>query len=647
MSEIKPPYQDLQSNNPENRHPCTKVWRALLWLGGALTFIRNFIANTVMLLIVLLAVIAIQAVNSFKDEATAVISGQGSLEPLVPNAEILYLPLSGSIAEIPFGSSQFAAIYRELNANLSGQDEHDLQAIEQALTFAAYDDDIKYVLLDLEGLGPISQSMAERIGQKLQLLKTEGKETAVTATTYSQGAYLIAVNAQQIYLDPLGAIDLKGIALSSLYFKGLIDNLKLTPYIFRAGHFKSAVEPFTRDSMSPDVKAEYQQLAQGLWQQYERALEVRQPLRGTTVLPEASAFIAALERYHGDTALMQKEMGLVDSLKSKAELLSDLSRRFGQSTHDRFMPQLVDYRDYLNLFTQESGPQDQIAVVYGVGEIIKQGQTALDFSADNIIGVLNDLGQNPAVKAIVLYINSPGGMADASEQMRRKLERLRNNGVKVVTAIQGMGASGAYWTATASDEIIATPSSLIGSIGVFSIGVGAHELLNSLGVYQDGTATHEFATMPAAEPMNPAQQQRLALSVEHTYKTFIDLVSVSRRLNPSDYQTYAEGQVFLADEAKMLGLIDDVGTLEDAIAKAAALAGGSVDDFSIVPALPQTDERLSALERFIFRRAAAYLPSDALQLLLTLTQGSAGALGAETAARGQLELLGPLQEPLL
>ena len=642
MSEQKP-YIYVKPVNPDARHPCTRVWRALLWVGGALTFVRNFICNAVMVLILLFGFIACQTMQSFKDEAQAVFSGQNEISPASLQAKVLYLPLSGYISEMPFGTSQFDTLYRELNANLSGQRVHELLAIEKALTLAANDDDIQYVLLDVEGMGPISQSMAMRIGAKLQALQQAGKETAITATTYSQGAYLIAANAQHIYLDPLGSVDLKGIALSSLYYKELIDKLELTPYIFRAGHFKSAVEPYTRDEMSPDVKAQYQELAQGLWQNYVNGLQVRKAISRMEVLPEAAQYIAALEHYQGDVALMQQEMNLVDKLQSKNQLLQKLSGRFGQSQDDRFIPEMIDYRDYLTLFTKHPGPTKKIAIVYGVGNIVKHSQSTQEFSSDNLLPLLNDLGQDNDLKALVLYINSPGGMAEASEEIRRAIERLRDSGVKVVVSIQGMGASGAYWTATASDAILATKDSLVGSIGVFSLGVGVHQLLNNIGIHQDGVSTHEFAQMPVAQPLGPNMQKRYELSVAHTYKTFISLVSASRNLDASNYQTFAEGQVFLAPKAQQLGLVDKLGTLEDALNEAATLAGGTLDDYEVVQALPSQDKRLSAIENFIFRRVATYLPQEITQALLTMKQASLTADSNDTQM--QIELLSPLQEP--
>ncbi len=607
------------TENPENRHPCTMVWRALLWLGAALTFIRNFICNAVMLLAMLFIFVSYQVASDFMDKAETVITGQ--LEKTKPEQppQILYLPLAGQISELPFGQSQFEQMFRQVNDSLSGTQSHELLAIENALQKAVHDDDIKYVLLNLEGMGGISLPAAQRIGDKLKALNDAGKETAVMAVNYSQGAYLIAASAQKIYLDPLGSVGLKGIALSSLYYRDLLNKLSITPYIFRAGHFKSAVEPYTRDSMSPDVKAEYQALAQGLWSDYEKALHSRRVLSRSVILPQAEDFVRSLENYQGDLALMQLELNLADDLKTKEQIFASLSAQYGQSIDERFIPAMLDYRDYLADFgTDQVKTQDKIAVVYGVGAITDIGRTPSDFSADNLAAILSSLAKDLDVKALVLYLNSPGGLASASEEIRRAIELLRTDGVKVVVSVQGMAASGAYWAATASDAIYAAPGSVIGSIGVFSVGFGIHQLLNQVGVSQDGVYTHEFARTPVAEPMGENTRRFYELSVQHSYRTFINLVAQARKLDAKNYVPWAEGQVFLTDKALQLGLIDKVGTLDDAIEAAAELAGGNRDDFNIVHATLPQDQRLSTLESFIFKASARLLPEELNRALFEL-----------------------------
>lgn len=628
-----------------SRHTlCSMVWKVLCTIGAALTFIRNLIANLVMLLVIAFIVIAYNAATSFKEEAEAVFSGESAIPAQTAQAQILYLPLSGTISEIPFGSSQFETLYRQFNDNLSGIQSHELTSIERALDAACDDENIKLILLDLEGMRPISMTAASRIAAKLTRLNEAGKETAVTAVNYSQGAYIIAAAASKIYLDPLGSVDLKGISLSSLYYKSLLDKISLTPYVFKAGHFKSAVEPFTEDGMSHDVKAEYQDIAANLWSIYEKKLQVRKALSRSVILPEAADYIRQLELYKGDSAMMQFENNLADELITPDALYSDLADQYSADPDDPLLPNMIDYRDFLRLQPRKALKDERIAVVYGVGSITQSSNEVTAFTADNVTAILHNLASDDSVKAVVLYINSPGGDAAASEDIRRSLQQLRGLGKKVVVSIQGMGASGAYWVSTASDKILATEESIVGSIGVFAVSMGFHQLLNSIGVYQDGVATHEFAKTPVAEELGPNMRRYYELSVEHTYKTFINLTAASRGLSPDNYLSYAEGQIFLAQQAQDLGLIDGIGTFDDAKAEAAKLLGGQLEDYSVVNAALPQDERLSALEGFIFRTSQAMLPEPLTRALfeLKLMQQK-----SEAPLKERIELSACLQQPLI
>ena len=196
--------------------------------------------------------------------------------------------------------------------------------------------------------------------------------------------------------------------------------------------------------------------------------------------------------------------------------------------------------------------------------------------------------------------------------------RLKELGKKVVVSMNGTAASGGYWVASAADRIIADSSTLTGSIGVFSLALGAHDLLNHVGVYQDGVATHEFADASIANPLSENTKETMRLSVEHTYDTFINLVAKSRRLSPANYISYAEGQVFLGDEAQNLGLIDDLGSLNDALNTAAKLIDSTLDDVSVLHLAPQGEKSISPLELFIMNKAEGIIPNELLKGFIDL-----------------------------
>ncbi|WP_277297058.1 signal peptide peptidase SppA [Succinatimonas hippei] len=598
---------------------CRGFFKVLSFIGAALTFIRNFISNLVMIAIIALIVIAYNLAGTIKEKAVIIASSQEEITTVEQSAQILYLPLKGVISESPLASDDFSNLQRRINEQLTGSVTHELIAIEKALNFAAEDNNLKLIILDLNDLSPMSLAVAKRIGNAVDKVRNAGKEVTALAYSYSQSAFAIAAHCDKILLDPMGQVNLRGIGMSSLYYKDLLNTLKVTPYIFKAGHFKSAVEPYTRNDMSPDVKAEYANLAANLWDEYIKELNVRKVLSRTIVLPDADKYVKELELYKGDTALMQLENNLVDELISREDYLLSLCKDYGTDKSDTTLPNMINYRKYLALkSTPEKLKDKRIAVIYGIGQISGFSNDVYAFTPDNILPLLNEVRNDDKIKAVVMYINSPGGAVKASEEIRRELMRLKELGKKVIVSMNGTAASGGYWVASAADQIIADSSTLTGSIGVFSLALGAHDLLNHVGVYQDGVATHEFADASIANPLSENTKETMRLSVEHTYDTFINLVAKSRRLSPANYISYAEGQVFLGDEAQNLGLIDDLGSLNDALNTAAKLIDSTLDDVSVLHLAPQGEKSISPLELFIMNKAEGIIPNELLKGFIDL-----------------------------
>ena len=217
---------------------------------------------------------------------------------------------------------------------------------------------------------PMTLAVAKRIGDAVDKVRNGGKEVTALAYSYSQSAFAIAAHCDKILLDPMGQVNLRGIGMSSLYYKDLLNTLKVTPYIFKAGHFKSAVEPYTRNDMSPDVKAEYADLAANLWDEYINELNVRKVLSRSIVLPDAAKYVKELEFYKGDTALMQLENNLVDELISREDYLLSLCKDYGTDKNDATIPNMINYRKYLALKSIPEKLKDKrIAVIYGIGQI--------------------------------------------------------------------------------------------------------------------------------------------------------------------------------------------------------------------------------------------------------------------------------------
>lgn len=745
-----PPYTvnvpwELYEIKKKNKHGV--VCSFFLTLGSIITFARNLVFNIIFVLLMIFMFGGYMAVQSFKEAGMSfsTISPE-DLDKTALQAEVLYFDLNGAISEIPFASSQFDNLQRQLELSLYGRQSHEIVAIENALNLVANDSAIKKVIIDVDGMGPLTLSMAERIGKAMDVAKgtdeNNPREVVVIGTNMSQSAYAMASHASKIVLDPLGEIDFKGISMSTLYLKDLLDRFDITPYIFRAGHFKSAVEPFMFNSMSPDVRREYQAIAFKSWDIYQQHIREQRTIKSNTVLPDAAAYIQWLKQFKGDRAQMQLAQGIVDSVMPTEQYLMNLTDEVNADADFPYRPAIITYQDYLlrhhiqstgsnrvgalsqiEVRPQQSAqaglaasaapataavaaaataataatadsavssavaaiaenaaavaqsvaadssasngsaaaPRDlknaprkstgllkvagtDVAVIYGIGEITDTTKNPTDFTYDNLGPLLEDAQNDESVGAVVLYLNSPGGSVIASEKIRRAVELFQSSGKPLIVSMNGTAASGAYWIASQADTIFATESTITGSIGVFGLTFGVHRLLNRYGTYQDGVVTNELAAMPIADEMPATQQQLISMSVEKTYRTFIELVARNRGLKVNEYEIFAEGQVFLADDARSIGLVDELGDLSDAIAFAAKEAQIKDADLHVRHIAPGASTQLGGFESIIFGLSTAYLPDELTYSLVELKKKSEL---ISTPNNKAILAISPLSEPKL
>lgn len=700
--------------------------RAVFFIFNTLTLIRNIISNLIFILALILLFALVSAFlslgESFKDWTNGNLQ---QYESLVPDAEVLCIDLKGAITEIPFSNSGFDSLQREIEFSLYGRQFHELLAVEKALELVHHDPQIKKVLIKLDGMQDVSLSVAERIGQAMEYAKAKNTsnphEVIVTGTVFTQTSYVIAAHADRVILDPLGEIDFKGLSLSSLFFKDLLEKANITPYVFRAGHFKSAVEPFILNNMSYDVKKEYEAIAYKSWSLYKDLILIRDKIKNKDVLPDAATYISWLNRFKGDRASLQLAEGFVDEVVPLESFYRSLSQEVVADGDDPNRPALITYQDYLMRYfvnTQGAGapvgslsnipvptksaasldvadvtklPQQavtqsavaassllqsatqeqinmrlkefynstaklipqgdqRIEVIYGVGEITDFKENANDFTPDNIVPLLDRARLNDNVLGVILYLNSPGGSVNGSEKIRRAVEELQDSGKPVFVSMNGTAASGAYWIACQADQIFATTTTITGSIGVFGISFGAHELLNKFGAYQDGVYTNELAQPAIGKVMPNSQQVKLNFQVENTYKNFISLVAANRELDVLAYPRYAEGQIFLADNAQELGLIDHVGSLQDTIE---AMQITLMDNpklklknkVKVVHVSPSVDVELSGIESILFGLSAKYLPEQITSSLIELKKQSKLLKGARNDQA--ILAISPIGEPKL
>lgn len=496
------------------------------------------------------------------------VSGGDSKETASRGA--LLLDISGVIVDKPDSSQRFSKLSRQLlGASSDRLQENSLFDIVNTIRQAKDDRNITGIVMDLKNFAGGDQPSMQYIGKALKEFRDSGKPVYAVGENYSQGQYYLASFANKIWLSPQGVVDLHGFATNGLYYKSLLDKLKVSTHVFRVGTYKSAVEPFIRDDMSPAAREADSRWIGELWQNYLNTVAANRQIPAQQVFPGAQGLLEGLTKTGGDTAKYALENKLVDALASSAEIEKTLTKEFGWSKTDKNY-RAISYYDYALKTPADTG--DSIGVVFANGAIMDGEETQGNVGGDTTAAQIRDARLDPKVKAIVLRVNSPGGSVTASEVIRAELAAARAAGKPVVVSMGGMAASGGYWISTPANYIVANPSTLTGSIGIFGVITTVENSLDSIGVHTDGVSTSPLAEVSITRALPPEAQQMMQLSIENGYKRFITLVADARHSTPEQIDKIAQGHVWTGQDAKANGLVDSLGDFDDAVAKAAELA---------------------------------------------------------------------------
>lgn len=485
-------------------------------------------------------------------------------------AALLLLDISGVIVDKPSTNHRLGALGRQLfGASSDRLQENSLFDIVNAIRQAKDDRNITGIVLDLKNFTGADQPSMRYIGKALREFRDSGKPVFAVGENYSQGQYYLASFANKIWLSPQGQVDLHGFATNGLYYKTLLDKLKVSTHVFRVGTYKSAVEPFIRDDMSPAAREADSRWIGELWQNYLHTVSANRQISPQQLFPGAQAIIDGLTSVGGDTAKYALDHKLVDALASSADVEKALTKQFGWSkTENNY--RAISYYDYSLKTPADTG--GTIAVIFANGAIMDGEETPGNVGGDTTASQIRDARLDPKVKAIVLRVNSPGGSVNASEVIRAELAAARAAGKPVVVSMGGMAASGGYWISTPANYIVASPSTLTGSIGIFGVINTVENSLSSIGVHSDGVSTSPLADISMTKALSPEVQQMMQLSIEYGYKRFITLVADARKRTPEQIDKIAQGHVWTGEDAKANGLVDSLGDFDDAVAKAAELA---------------------------------------------------------------------------
>jgi len=493
--------------------------------------------------------------------------------PIVPRSAALVIAPQGELVEQLSGDS----VRRAFGEASGGPDpETLLRDVTDAIAAAKTDSRIKLIVLDLDELGASGLSKLQEIGAALRDFRVSGKRVIAIGDSFSQAQYYLAAQAGEVYLDPMGEVSVHGFSYYRMYFKDAIDKLQVDSNVFRAGTFKSYTDQFSRSDMAPSEREETSLWLESLWNAYSQDVTHARSLPATALKDFIAAQPASLQAVNGDMAKMALQRGLVTALKSRRQVADDLKGLVGEDDHNHsfngigMSQYLASVRSRRAL---KSKSDSKVGIVVASGEIFDGRQLPGKIGGDSTSDLLREARYDNAVKAVVLRVDSPGGSEFASEKILREVQALRKAGKPVVVSMSTYAASGGYYIAAAANQIFASPTTITGSIGVFSYLPTFQRTLEKLGVKVDGLGTTPLAgDMRIDRALGPVTKQLLQASVDHAYQQFLRRVADGRKRSVEDVDKIAQGRVWAGVDAQRIGLVDHLGGLKDATDAAAKLA---------------------------------------------------------------------------
>lgn len=448
-----------------------------------------------------------------------------------------------------------------------------LMQLKSAINKAKKDDNIRGIYIQSGSVGTGIASI-EELRQSLIEFKKSGKWVVVYSDYFSEGGYYLASAADSIFLNPEGTVELNGLASEVMFFKKLFDKLEIRPQVFRLGEFKSAVEPFLRDDLSDENRLQLTELLNSVYSNMLTSIADSRKLEKGQVKEIANKMLVR----NADQA---KENGLVDALYYEDEVLDFMENKLGIDSTGKL--NLISYADYKKSVGIGKSSKNEIAVIVADGEII-QGKTDESnglVGSKTVIEALRNARENKRVKAVVLRINSPGGSAMASDQMWREII-LTKKEKPVIASMSDYAASGGYYLAMGCDTIVAQPTTITGSIGVFSVLFDMSQFLgNKLGITSEEVKTGEIGELITfTRGLNETEKAIWQKQTDEVYETFTSKAADGRKMKLEDLKKIASGRVWTGDQAKANGLVDVLGTFEDAV-KIAAQSANVADDHTV------------------------------------------------------------------
>ncbi|GLX80334.1 protease [Thalassotalea insulae] len=586
-----------------NEHP-SAIRRISKSLFQLLNLSRKIIINLVFFILLFVLLIAI-----FSEEE----------QVIVPDRAALVLNISGDIVEQKVEIAPMDAFLNEALDQPNERPEVLLSDITDVIDAAKDDNRIQVLVLKLKDMRRAGLTKLRIIADHLEAFKTSGKKIIAFDDQYLQDQYYLASYADEIWLNPNGWMLLDGYGRYQMYFKSALEKLSVSQHIFRVGTYKSAVEPYMRDDMSPAAKEANLAWLNDLWQQYKADVAQQREFSVDNFDETSTALLEKLEKVDGKIAQYALNNHWVDALKTREQIRSAMIDLVGKDKHNSFNH--ISFKRYLKsikpAFPFTDPATDKVAVIVAKGTILDGTQKPGTIGGDSTAKYLRKARLNKQVKAVVLRVDSPGGSAYASDIIRQEVELLKEAGKPVIASMGSVAASGGYWISAAADKIYAAPTTITGSIGIFGFFMTLENSLSQLGIHTDGVGTTDFAGFGLTRPLSKEMADILQLGIERGYQDFIELVAQNRHMSLQQVDAIAQGRVWSGIKAKELGLVDELAGLERAIDDAAAMANLSDYDTLLI------EKEFTPQDLFLqnlFGRAVKFFPTDSVHQLNSFEQ---------------------------
>ena len=497
----------------------------------------------------------------------------------------LVLNLKGDIVIQKNAIDPFEEFMQQALGQANEKPEVLLQDILLTIDNAKQDQRIKTLVLDLQELNGAGLDKLEQIAQAVDDFKLSNKPVYAIGDYYTQEQYYIASHADHVYMNPMGWMLFEGYGRFGMYYKSALEKIKATTHVFKVGTYKSAVEPILRDDMSQPAKEANKAWLNGMWSQYKEGVAKVRGMSTNNFDEKVEDFMVKFENADGNFAQYALDNGWVDGLKTREQVLQELISLVGEDDSKRGYKHIA-FKNYLHIVNPPlphlSSNMDKVGIVVAKGTILNGEQKPGTVGGDSTAELLRKARLDDSIKSVVLYVDSPGGSAFASEIIRQEVENLKAAGKPVVALMSTYAASGGYWISASADEIWAAPSTITGSIGIFGMFVSFENTLDYLGVHTDGVGTTDFAGMGLTRGIDPKMGQVLQRGIEHGYDQFISLVANERHMSKEDVDSIAQGRVWIGEKALELNLVDHLGYIDDAISAAAQRANLTEYDVTYV-----------------------------------------------------------------